>query len=146
MMMVRRLQATDEAEWLRLRQALWPDYDIAELKQEMTSIWAGQANQPVFVVDRPGDGLCGFVEVSIHTEAPGCTTDRIGYLEGWYVDSDWRGRGLGRQLVEVAEAWARSVGCREMASDTDPAYPASPAAHAALGYEETERYFRKDLE
>jgi hypothetical protein len=32
-----------------------------------------------------------------------------------------------------------------MASDTTPSYPISPAAHAALGYEEVERYFRKDL-
>lgn len=29
--------------------------------------------------------------------------------------------------------------------DTTPFYPLSPAAHAALGYVEVERYFRKDL-
>jgi hypothetical protein len=32
-----------------------------------------------------------------------------------------------------------------MASDTGPAYPLSPAAHAALGYEVVEWYFRKEL-
>jgi aminoglycoside 6'-N-acetyltransferase I len=90
--------------------------------------------------------LCGLVEVSIHSSAPGCHTDRIGYLEAWYVDPDWRGRGVGRELVARAEAWAKAEGCLEMASDTTPFYPLSPAAHAALGYEEVERYFRKDLE
>jgi aminoglycoside 6'-N-acetyltransferase I len=49
-------------------------------------------------------------------------------------------------LVERAEQWARAAGCREMASDTTPFYPISPAAHEALGYEEVERYFRKELE
>ena len=53
--------------------------------------------------------------------------------------------GVGRALVERIEAWARAAGCREMASDTNPSYPISPAAHEALGYAEVERYFRKEL-
>jgi aminoglycoside 6'-N-acetyltransferase I len=67
------------------------------------------------------------------------------------VDADCRRRGLGRSLAAAAEAWAKSQGCVEMASDTDPSYPLSPAAHAGLGYQEVEhtfegdRYFRKDL-
>ena len=89
--------------------------------------------------------MCGLVEVSIHTGAPGCTTGRVGYLEGWYVDAGWRGRGLGRALVEAAEGWARAAGCREMASDTDPSYPNSPAAHAALDYVEVKRFYRKEI-
>jgi aminoglycoside 6'-N-acetyltransferase I len=73
------------------------------------------------------------------------SSDRIGYLEAWYVDPDWRGQGVGRALAQAAEDWARAQGCREMASDTTPSYPVSPAAHAALGYQEVERLFRKDL-
>ena len=83
--------------------------------------------------------------MSIHESAPGCESDRIGYIEAWYVDPDARGLGLGRALVERIEAWARAAGCREMASDTTPFYPLSPAAHAALGYEEVERHFRKEI-
>ncbi|MCZ7571212.1 MAG: GNAT family N-acetyltransferase [Ardenticatenaceae bacterium] len=92
-------------------------------------------NDPVFVSQKGG----------ALSPAPGCRTDRIGYLEAWYVDPDWRGQGVGRRLVETAEARARSVGCREMASDTTPNYPLSPGAHAALGYQEVERSLRKDL-
>jgi GNAT superfamily N-acetyltransferase len=66
------------------------------------------------------------MEVSIHTSAPGCTTDRIGYLEAWYVDPVWLGKGAGRALVQAAENWARSQGCTEMASDTNPDYPGHP--------------------
>jgi aminoglycoside 6'-N-acetyltransferase I len=146
-MTIRLLRADDEAEWLRLRRALWPDHSTDVLSQEIADIRADFNQQPVFVAERPdgSDSLCGLVEVTIHTSAPGCKTDRIGYLEAWYVDPEWRGQGLGRRLVDAAEAWACSVGCREMASDTDPGYPLSPAAHTALGYNEIARHFREDL-
>ena len=145
MLVVRPLRDGDEPEWLRLRCALWPGHEADELKQEMADIRADLDRQPVFVAECPDGSLCGLVEASIHSTAPGCTSDRIGYLEAWYVDLDRREHGLGRRLVEAAEAWARSVGCREMASDTTPSYPVSPQAHAALGYREVERHFRKDL-
>ena len=147
-MAVRPVQPADAREWLRMRMALWPDSSPEKEAEEITHFFAGWLMpmlQAAFVCPRPDAGLCGLVEVSIHTTAPGCTTDRIGYLEAWYVDPDWRGRGVGRALAQAAEAWARGQGCREMASDTNPSYPVSPVAHAALGYQEVERFFRKDL-
>ncbi len=144
-MIVRPLGDNDTAGWLRLRCALWPDQDPGELQEEMDSIRADGDRQPVFVAETPDGSLCGLLEASIRSSAPGCTSDRIGYLEGWYVDPEWRDRGLGRRLVEAAEAWAQAVGCQEMASDTTPGYPLSPGAHEALGYKEVARYFRKAL-
>jgi aminoglycoside 6'-N-acetyltransferase I len=131
-----------------MRLELWPESPPEKEAEEIDRLLAGYPLPELmsaFVCPRPEGGLCGLVEVSIHASAPGCTTDRVGFLEAWYVDSDWRQRGVGRALVERAEAWARAVGCTEMASDTDPFYPLSPVAHGALGYEEVARYFRKDL-
>ena len=148
MIIIRAVQAGDEAEWLRLRLALWPDSPPEKEAEEIAVFLAGYPLPELmaaFVAVRPEGGLCGLAEVSIHESAPGCQTERIGYVEAWYVDQDWRGRGVGRALVERIEAWARAAGCREMASDTTPFYPLSPAAHAALGYEEVERYFKKAL-
>jgi aminoglycoside 6'-N-acetyltransferase I len=142
---IRPLHESDETEWRRLRFALWPFYTQEDMQSEMAGVRADLDQQPVFVAERPDGGLCGLVEVSIHSAAPGCKTNRIGYLEAWYVDPDCRGQGVGRELVKIAEGWAKLQGCTEMASDTDPGYPLSPAAHAALGYQEVERYFRKDL-
>ncbi len=147
-MFIRPVQDSDKAEWLRMRCALWPDSSPEEEAGEVERFLAGYPQPTLmaaFVGERPEGGLCGLVEVSIHESAPGCETGRIGYLEGWYVDPDWRRSGLGRALAERAEEWARAAGCREMASDTNPSYPHSPAAHEALGYEEVARYFRKEL-
>ena len=146
-MIIRPIEPADKAEWLRLRLELWPDSPEKEA-EEIDRFLAGYplpTLMAAFVAVRSEGGLCGLAEVAIHESAPGCKTDRVGFLEAWYVDADWRGRGVGRALVERVEAWARAAGCREMASDTTPYYPLSPAAHAALGYEEVARYFRKDL-
>ena len=147
-MVIRAVEAGDRGEWLRLRLALWPDSPPEKEGGEVDTFLAGYplpTLMAAFVAVRPEGGLCGLVEVSIHESAPGCESDRIGYIEAWYVDPDARGLGLGRALVERIEAWARAAGCREMASDTTPFYPLSPAAHAALGYEEVERHFRKEI-
>jgi aminoglycoside 6'-N-acetyltransferase I len=144
---IRLLRDDDHAEWLRLREALWPEQSAAQNAQEMADILADFEHMPVYVAQRPDGGLCGLMEVAIHDHAPGCTTNKIGFLEGWYVDPEWRGQGIGGRLVEAAEAWARTQGCTEMASDTDGSYPISPTAHARLGYQEVRRdiFFRKLL-
>jgi aminoglycoside 6'-N-acetyltransferase I len=147
MVEVRPLVDGDRAEWLRLRQALWPSYDHVALEQEMTEMISRPETGAVFVAERPEGSLCGVVEVSIRDRAEGCTTHNVGYIEGWYVDVDARRKGVGGRLVRAAEDWARARGCHGMGSDTDSDYPISPAAHAALGNLEIARYihFRKDL-
>jgi aminoglycoside 6'-N-acetyltransferase I len=71
----------------------------------------------------------------------------VAYLEGWYVDEDLRRQGVGTALVRAAEAWARSKGLKEFASDTQLANAGSQLAHAALGFTEVERLvaYRKIL-
>ena len=147
-MVIRPVTTADSAEWLRMRLELWPDSSPEKEAAEITAFLAGETLpelQAAFVCRRAEGGLCGLVEISIHSYAPGCHTDRIGYLEAWHVDADCRQQGVGRALVAAAEAWAKAQDCQEMASDTTPFYPISPAAHAALGYEEVARYFRKEL-
>lgn len=146
--LIRSVTSSDRAEWLRMRLALWPDSTEEDEGVEVDCLLAGYPSPTLmaaFVCEQPEGGIVGLVEVSIKESAPGCTTDRIGYIEAWYVDEEWRGRGVGRALAERAEAWARAAGCLEMASDTTPFYPLSPAAHEAVGYVEVERYFRKAL-
>ena len=57
------------------------------------------------------------------------------------------GRGIGRMLVAAAEEWARSKGCKEMASDTWIDSEKSQRAHEAMGYEIVDRCvnYRKKL-
>ena len=132
-----------------MRVALWPEGDASEHAGEIDRFFAGTLKNPLEVllaVDEAGKTI-GFAELSIRNYAEDCETDRVAYLEGWYVDAEWRRRGVGRALVVAAEAWARSQGCTEFASDALLDNKISEAAHLALGFEETEqiRCFKKNL-
>ncbi|HEY3624744.1 MAG TPA: GNAT family N-acetyltransferase [Terracidiphilus sp.] len=92
--------------------------------------------------------LIGFVEAGMRSHADGCDTRRqVGFVEGWFVREEHRGKGIGRALMGAAEDWARSQGCREMASDALIDNAGSERAHLALGFEIVDRciHFRKTL-
>jgi aminoglycoside 6'-N-acetyltransferase I len=149
----RPVEFADETEWLRMRAALWPHEEPEESARTVRQFLVAPDAAPdptlhaVLVCPRAAGGLCGFVELSIRPYAEGCETNRVGYIEGWYVDPDARHQGVGRQLIIAAEGWARGQGCSEMASDAELDNTASQQAHQRLGYTEIERIvcFRKAL-
>lgn len=143
---VRLIRPEDLAEWLRLRRRLWPKTPEHRQIEEASSILESEAN-PVFVAD-VGNELAGFVEVSMRDHVEGCETGPVGYIVGWYVEPEYRGRGIGRSLMQEAEGWAARHRCREMASDAALSNQRGQRLHAQLGYEETERriVFRKRLD
>ncbi len=144
---IRSLAETDLGEWLRLRQLLWDDSGEDDHKSEMLEIIEDPESQFVAVADSGGGRLVGFLEASIRSHVEDCETDHVGYLEGWFVDEQYRRHGIGRELVSMAESWARSRGCREMASDAEIGNLVSQEAHGKMGYTETSRlvHLRKEL-
>jgi aminoglycoside 6'-N-acetyltransferase I len=105
----------------------------------MTEILQNPEREPVFVSVGPDGRLQGFLEVSLRPYAWGCESSPVGYLEGWYVKPGVRRQGVGRALVTAAEEWARSKGCREMASDAEVENQVSEVAHGRLGYTVVEK-------
>jgi aminoglycoside 6'-N-acetyltransferase I len=146
-MHIRRVRTEDDSEWLRMRDALWPGLPDAHHRHEMAGYLGDEVTHAVFVVDRGGGRLGGFLEASTRAGADGCETSPVGYIEGWYVDADLRRSGWGGALVTAAEDWARGRGYAEMASDCVIENVVSFRAHTALGYREVERlvHFRKPL-
>jgi len=143
---IRRVRPDDQHEWLRMRLTLWPDTSPDKHRAEMDEILADPM-QPVFVAVRSDGRLGGFLEAGTRKYAEGCKSSPVGYIEGWYVDADLRGQGIGAALVKTAENWAREQGLTEMASDTWLDNEGSIRAHLKLGYEEVERavHFAKML-
>lgn len=134
-----------------MREALWPsaDGEPGDHPDEIARFFAGRLHEPLAVLiaeDGSGSAL-GFAELSIRNYAEGCSTNRIAYLEGWYVEPHARRRGAGAALMRAAEDWGRAQGCTEFASDALIDNEISAAAHEALGFDETAqiRCFRKDL-
>jgi aminoglycoside 6'-N-acetyltransferase I len=144
---VRRATSADASGWARLRHALWPEGSEAQHRSDIEGYFTKDPGAAPVLVAEDGSGLLGFAELSIRPYAEGCETDRVAFLEGWYVVPAARHRGVGRKLVAAAEAWARSAGCTEFASDAEADNEFAAAAHRALGFEEVGliRCFRKDL-
>jgi len=116
---------------------------------EIEQFFTGQAIEPlaVLIADDGMAGPIGIAELSIRSNAEGCRTNRVAYLEGVFVVPEARRRGVGKKLVEAAEGWARAQGCGEFASDTAPSNSVSVALHRAVGFTDAGllQCFRKDL-
>ncbi len=144
---VRAATHADWNDWARLRQTLWPQDSLAAQIADIQDTLNGDA-QGFIAHDAQGQAI-GFAEASVRRDyVNGTETSPVAFLEGWYVAPEWRGRGVGRALIDAVERWSREQECEELASDAALDNTGSHAAHAACGFEETERvvYFRKALE
>lgn len=149
MIAIRKATRADKDGWLRMRRALWPE-ETDSHALEIDEFFAGRLPmllETLLAVDDE-DRPIGFAELSIRAYAEECLTDRVAYLEGWYVEPQYRRRGIGRALVAAAEQWARTQGCTEFGSDALLDNLTSAAAHRAVGFTETVqlRCFRKPIE
>lgn len=142
---IRRVQHEDKNEWFRMRKGIWPEAPDEYLKYDMDDILASEADVVFFaLVDgRP----VGMIEARIREYGEGCETSPVGYIEGWFIQDDLRGKGIAGLLAQAAENWAREKGCSEMGSDTWLDNEAGIRVHKKLGYYEVERlvHFVKKL-
>lgn len=135
----------DWPAWSALRRALWPDCDVehAELQQMLDD------DEGLVLLAFDGDGRpLGLVEAGLrHDYVNGTSSSPVGFLEGWYVVEDMRGRGVGKALVAELARWATGLGCTELGSDTGLDNAVAQLAHERCGFIETERvvYYRMPL-
>lgn len=117
-MIIRAMESSDAAQWEAMRRELWPAGED-EHAAEIASFFAGTIEEPqaVFAALDEGGTFLGFAELSIRKDVAGLQHKRVGYVEGLYVAPAFRSRGIARQLLKAARAWARDEGCEAFASD-----------------------------
>jgi len=150
--LVRPAKPSDLDQLALLRETLWPESPADHHAQELSAILAGSPPSTlplvIFVSEASGGTLTGFLEAGLRSHADGCDPSHpVGYVEGWYVSASHRRQGIGAALLRAAEEWARSQGCREMASDTQLTNELSQQVHHSLGFQVAERsiLYRKSL-
>jgi len=143
---IRDIAEADRDGWVRMRNALWPG-SLWDHEVETGKHFATAGDRPIVLVAEADEGLIGFLELDFRKYAPDCLSSPVPFIEGWYVEPAWQRRGVGRALVEAAEARALELGYTEIASDVEIDNAGSIAAHLALGYDEVERTvaFRRSL-
>jgi aminoglycoside 6'-N-acetyltransferase I len=122
----------------RLALKLWPEHAWRELRNELEDLLASEKDR-IFLAVKEGDTI-GFLHMSLRFDyVEGSSSSPVGYVEGIYVDENYRNQGVSRKLVEAGEAWAKSLGCKEIGSDTELDNYGSQAFHQRMGFKEAGR-------
>ena len=132
-MLIAPLTDADFDRWLPLRQTLWPMESAEQLHDDARRTLA-DPNQVGFLAFLPEEygRAIGFIEARLYDDAG----KPRAHVEAWYVDPEFRRRGIGRGLLGHVEQWALHRAIALLTSDTNADYPVSPAAHEGAGFEQ----------
>jgi len=141
---IRRMAETDRDRWQEMRRELWPAESDVSHATMMRQILAGD-DAWAFIAEANNDRHAGFAEMAIRPYANGCESVPVPFLEGIWVEPQFRRQGVAAQLIRHIETFVIARGFREIGSDALLDNKISHAAHEAWGFRETERvvYFRK---
>ena len=138
-MLIREAKEQDIQEWAKMRSVLWPE-TAAEHILELQLYFSGNSIDIIQAyVAELDSSIIGFMELNIRNFAEGSRNSKVPYVEAWYIENAFQGRGYGKLLMQRAEAWAETMGYAELASDTDINNASSIAMHQQLGFTEVER-------
>lgn len=144
--MIKEATLQEAKDVANLALLLWPSHTLEELTIEMSEI-ISQAESIIFLAYLDNAAV-GFAQCQLrHDYVEGTDSSPVGYLEGIFVKAAYRQHGIAKRMVSACEAWAKSKGCREFASDCELENKESLAMHLKLGFIEANRIicFKKDL-
>jgi GNAT superfamily N-acetyltransferase len=99
------------------------------------SLAAANAGDGAVLVAADEDGIAGVITIRPSTHFTG---ERDGYIGELVVAERASRRGIGRLLIEAADAWARDHGLRNLTLHTGAFNAGARAFYAALGFAEEE--------
>ena len=133
--MIKPISKENEKEWVRLCIALWPDTTREELLEGYT-----KHNLSDFLYYVDGKAIA-FISLSIRNEYVfGAETSSMGYVEGIYVDPQFRKSGIAKELIAYAKEWSSLQGCKGLASDVELNNEGSQLFHESVGFVEVPRF------
>ena len=143
-----KCEAPDFDKLAQLRHKLWPQETVEEHLSEITDLTTNHDYHAWLAFDEADKTQpIAFMELSLRPYVNGCLYRPVAFLEGIYCHPEYQQQGIGGQLVEIAEDWARDKDIQELASDAYLENEQSHKAHARWGFSQTEKvvYFRKKL-
>lgn len=144
--MVQRADIKDCRILSQLAVQMWDGHTEEELEngfmEEMES------GKTAFFIKYAFSQPVGFAQCGLrHDYVEGTETSPVGYLEGIFVEEEYRENGYAKEMLLACEKWAKDMGCTEFASDCELDNAGSYAFHMAMGFEETNRVicFKKNI-
>ena len=141
-------QQQDFIPFLEMAKKLWKDFDRKDLEQLLMQTIESKKYR--ILIAKNQDKRCvAFSIFSIRSDyVEGAVKSPTGYLEGIFVDSEFRKTGIAREFLRLGESWCKEKGCSQMGSDTWLTDIESRKFHKKVGFREEEEvvHFLKDIE
>jgi ribosomal protein S18 acetylase RimI-like enzyme len=137
---LRDAKPTDAPAIVALVQLLGHEVDEKGVLTRINLLATDKLALLVATLDKQVVGLCGIsLMVAIHRDHP------VGRINILVVSEDARGQGVGRLLLEEAEARLRELGCAMVEITSNDRLTAAHAFYRHMGYERTSIRFAKTL-
>ena len=126
---IRAAQTTDAEAIARLLGQLGYDATPADIASRLVRILTRSDHR--FVIAEAEGLVVGWIHASVseHIDSAACVL-----IEGLVVDRAHRGHGIGRVLLDDAEAWARAIGCSLVRLRSTDARTEAHQFYQHLGY------------
>jgi aminoglycoside 6'-N-acetyltransferase I len=141
-------EATEEDALIlaELAVQMWHSHTISELQAEFINLICSE--NAVCFIKYINNKAIGFAQCQLRNDyVEGTSTSPVGYLEGIFIQEEYRHNGYARELLLKCEKWAKEKQCTEFASDCELDNEMSLKFHLSMGFEEANRIicFRKDI-
>lgn len=137
-LIIKEATRQDTEEVAKLALLLWPRHSLEELRQEM-HLYLANTSAAIFLTYHDKEAV-GFAQCQLrHDYVEGTSSSPVGYLEGLFVEKNFRKQGFAKQMVDACEKWSKSKGASEFASDCELTNEDSLAMHVKLGFSEANR-------
>ena len=138
---IRDAKPSDSPRLAELITFLGHEIDEKSVRKNLTRLKKDDETPLVATLGKEVVGLCGVsARVLIHRDAP------IGRISPLVVAEEAQGHGIGRMLVDAAEAWMRKKGCKLVEVTSNDRRAEAHAFYRHMGYERTSTRFAKKLQ
>ena len=138
---IRDAKPSDAARLAELITFLGHEIDEKSVRKNLARLKKDGETPLVATLGKQVVGLCGIsARVVIHRDAP------LGRISPLVVAEDAQGHGIGRMLVEAAEAWMRKKACKLVEVTSNDRRADAHAFYRHMGYERTSMRFVKKLQ
>ena len=136
--MIYKAQKSDTAIVSALAAKVWSSTAVEDLIEEFNEFLISEDSATyLYIINNKA---VGFAQCQLRRDyVEGTKTSPVGYLEGVYVEPEYRKQGCGKALVQACENWAKKMGCTEFASDCELHNTDSLAFHLHSGFTEANR-------
>ena len=144
--MIREATVQDAQLLASLAMNVWKESSLKEIITEFKQMT--KSNEAVAFILIIEEQAVGFAQCQLrHDYVEGTNTSPVGYLEGIFVEKEFRHRGYASELLLKCEDWVKTKGCLQFASDCELDNTDSLAFHLKVGFTEANRMicFTKQL-